>query len=72
MGTMIPQENGTEFQGNGEFPKMGVLKKGEPKKRNAQPSAGLCRFVPVCTGCVFFVLCDSHSFLLRANSLLAP
>jgi len=50
MGTMIPQENGTEFQGNGEFPKTGVLKKGEPKK-------GMHSLVPVCAGlhrlCVF-------------------
>jgi hypothetical protein len=28
---MIPQENGMGFLGNGEFPKIGVLKKGEPK-----------------------------------------
>jgi hypothetical protein len=31
MGMMIPQENGTGFLGNGEFPKIEVLKKGEPK-----------------------------------------
>jgi hypothetical protein len=28
---MIPQENRTGFLGNGEFPKIGVLKNGEPK-----------------------------------------
>jgi len=32
MGTIIHQENETGFLGNGEFPKMGVLIKGEPKK----------------------------------------
>ena len=32
MWMMIPQENGTEFLGNGEFLKTGVLKKVELKK----------------------------------------
>jgi hypothetical protein len=29
---MVPQENEMGFLGNEEIPKMGVLKKGEPKK----------------------------------------
>ena len=35
---MIPQESGTEFLGNGEFPRNGVQNPRGIEKRNAQPS----------------------------------